>query len=110
MRSFVVVVSDEFPVERESCMLQVVGSEPTFDLSKRGGFADAAWDMLDPILFAVCCGIAEVEILESHQYVRGIPSLSRPQVVLRKCHLGGSVNQDTALAFLPIALARLVTM
>jgi hypothetical protein len=34
-------------------MFQVVGSEPSFDLSERCGFADAAEDMLDPLLLAV---------------------------------------------------------
>ncbi len=53
MRSFVVIVLDELPVELEPCMLEVVGSEPSFDLAERGGFADAAEDMLDPLLMAV---------------------------------------------------------
>ena len=54
MWSLVVVVFDEFPVEWESGMFEVVGSEPTFDLSERGWFADAAEDMLDSDGFTVC--------------------------------------------------------
>ena len=53
MWSFPVVVFDEFPVEWESCMFEVVGSEPSFDLSKRGGLTYSAEDMLDPLLLAV---------------------------------------------------------
>jgi hypothetical protein len=48
--SFVVVVFDEFPVELESGMFEVVGSEPSFYLAKRCRLADAAEDMLDPLL------------------------------------------------------------
>jgi len=48
--AFIVVVFDEFPVEREPGMLEVVGSEPSFDLPKRRGLAE---DMLDPLLLAV---------------------------------------------------------
>jgi hypothetical protein len=51
--SFVIVVFDEFPVELESGMLQVVGSEPSFNLALRGGFADSSKGMLDPLLLAV---------------------------------------------------------
>ena len=54
MWSFVVVVFDEFPVERESGMFLVVGSEPSFNLALRCGFADSSEDMFDPMLLAVC--------------------------------------------------------
>jgi len=54
MRSFVVVVFDEFPVELKSCMFQVVGSEPSFNLALRCGFADSSENMFDPMLLAVC--------------------------------------------------------
>ena len=47
MWSFVVVVFDEFPVECESGMFEVVGSEPSFNLALRGGFADAPEDVFD---------------------------------------------------------------
>ena len=53
MRPFVIVVVDEFPVEFESGVFQVVGSEPSFNLALRGGFADSSEDMLDPLLLAV---------------------------------------------------------
>jgi len=53
VRSFPVVVVDEFPVEWESVMFQVVGAEPSFDLSLRGGFPDAAHDVFNPLLLAV---------------------------------------------------------
>jgi len=51
--SFVVVVFDEFPVELESGVFLVVGSEPSFNLALRCGFTDASEDMLDPMLLAV---------------------------------------------------------
>jgi hypothetical protein len=51
--TFPVVVFNEFPVERELGMLKVVCSEPAFNLSKRGGFADSAEDMFDLAAFAV---------------------------------------------------------
>ena len=53
MRSFEVVVVDEFPVEREPVMFQVVGSEPSFNLSLRCWFPDASKNMLDPMLKTV---------------------------------------------------------
>ena len=54
MGSLVVVVFDEFPVELEPGMFEVVGSEPSFYLAKRCRLADAAEDMLDPLLLTVC--------------------------------------------------------
>ena len=54
MGSLVIVVFDEFPVELEPGMFKVVGSEPSFNLALRGGLADAAEDMFDPLLLAVC--------------------------------------------------------
>jgi len=45
---------NEFPVERESRVFLVVGSEPAFDLSERCGFADSSEDMLDPAALTVC--------------------------------------------------------
>ena len=54
MWAFVVVVLDEFPVEWESGVFLVVGSESTFDLSECGWFADASEDMLDLDAFTVC--------------------------------------------------------
>ena len=48
------MVFDEFRVEGEPCMLDVVGSEPAFDLSQRRRFADSSDDMLDPFGFGVC--------------------------------------------------------
>jgi hypothetical protein len=45
---------DEFPVERESRVFLVVGSEPTFDLTECGGFADAAEDVFDSDALTVC--------------------------------------------------------
>lgn len=48
MRPLEVVVFDEFRVELESGMLEVVCEEPPFDLAKRRGLTDAAEDMLDP--------------------------------------------------------------
>jgi hypothetical protein len=52
--TLVVVILDEFPVELEPGMLQIVGSEPTFNLAKRRGLADASEDMLDLLPLAVC--------------------------------------------------------
>jgi len=52
--TLVVVVLDEFPVELEPGMFKVVGSEPSFNLTKRCRLADAAEDMFDPLLLAVC--------------------------------------------------------
>jgi len=49
----IVVILDEFPVELESGMFEVVCSEPSFDLSERRRLADAAEDMLDPLLLTV---------------------------------------------------------
>jgi len=46
--AFIVIVFDEFPVEWELRVFLVIGSEPTFNLSERCRFADAAEDMLDP--------------------------------------------------------------
>ena len=54
MRAFVVVVFDEFPVQREPRMLQIVGSEPAFDLSERRWLTDSSKDMLDLVSLAVC--------------------------------------------------------
>lgn len=54
MWPLVVVVLDEFPVEREPRMFELVGSEPTFDLSERRGLTDSAEDMLDPMVLTVC--------------------------------------------------------
>ena len=53
MWPLIVVILDEFPVEPESGMFEVVGSEPSFDLSERCRLADAAEDMLDPLLLTV---------------------------------------------------------
>ena len=53
MRTLPIVVMNEFPVEREPFMFQIVCSEPAFDLSKRCWLADAAEDMFDPMLLAV---------------------------------------------------------
>ena len=52
MWPFVIVVFDEFPVELESCMLLVVGSEPSFNLALRGGFTDVSKDMFDAYSWA----------------------------------------------------------
>ena len=54
MWSLVVVVFHEFPVERESRVFLVVGSEPSFDLSECCGFADSAEDVFDLLLVTVC--------------------------------------------------------
>jgi len=51
MRSFPVVVLDEFPVEFESGVFDVVGSEPSFNLALRCEFAYASENMFDPMLF-----------------------------------------------------------
>jgi len=53
VRAFVVVVLDEFPVEWESSVFFVVGSEPPFNLALRGGFADASEDVFDSFLVTV---------------------------------------------------------
>ena len=45
MWSFIVVILDEFPVELESGVFLVVGSEPSFNLALRGGFADSSEKM-----------------------------------------------------------------
>jgi hypothetical protein len=50
------VVFDEFPVELEPRMLEVVRSEPSFDLSERGRFTDAAKDVFDPWLLQALIG------------------------------------------------------
>ena len=50
MWTLVIVVLDEVLVELESRMFEVVGSEPSFDLSERRGLADAAEDMPDAFL------------------------------------------------------------
>jgi len=50
---FPIVVVDEFPVEWESGVFEVVGAEPTFNLPLRRRFADASENMLDPLLLAV---------------------------------------------------------
>jgi len=50
---FPVVVFHEFPVELESGMLQIVGSEPSFDLALSGGFADSSKDVLDALTLTV---------------------------------------------------------
>ena len=42
MQASLVVVFDEFPVELEPGMFEVVGSEPSFYLAKRCRLADAA--------------------------------------------------------------------
>jgi hypothetical protein len=44
---------DEFPMERESVMFQIVGSKPPFNLPLRGRLADASHDMFDSQLFTV---------------------------------------------------------
>ncbi len=54
MRAFVVVVFYEFPVEWESVVFLVVGSEPSFNLALGCGFADSSENMFDALLFAVC--------------------------------------------------------
>jgi len=51
--SFPIVVLDEFPVEGEPCMFLVVGSEPSFNLTLRCGFADSSEDMFDAGVLAV---------------------------------------------------------
>ena len=48
MWAFVVVVFNEFPVGLESGMFQVVGSEPSFNLTLRRGFNDPSKNMFDP--------------------------------------------------------------
>lgn len=53
MRPLVVIVLDEFLVQREPGVFLVVGSEPSFDLSERCGLADAAENVLDPLVLAV---------------------------------------------------------
>ena len=53
MWAFVVVVLDEFPVEWESSVFFVVGSEPSFDFALGCGFADAAEDVFDSFLVTV---------------------------------------------------------
>ena len=53
MWTLVIVVFDEFPVELESGMFEVVCSEPSFDLSERCRFADAAEDVFDFFLVTV---------------------------------------------------------
>ena len=53
MWSFVVVVLYEFPVELESGMFLVVGSEPSFDLAEGGWFADSSQDMFDSSGFTI---------------------------------------------------------
>ena len=53
MWAFVIVVLDEFPVQRQPRMFQIVGSEPAFDLALRRRLADAAEDVLDVLLLAV---------------------------------------------------------
>lgn len=50
------VVFNESPVELESFMFEVVGSESSFDLTWRGRFADSSKDMLDALLLTVCVG------------------------------------------------------
>ena len=54
MWTLVIVVFDEFPVKLEPGMFEVVGSEPSFNLTKRRRLADAAEDMFDSLLLAVC--------------------------------------------------------
>ena len=54
MWPLMIVVFDEFPVDREPRMFEVVASEPTFDLAEYGGFGDSTEDMLDPVSLAVC--------------------------------------------------------
>jgi len=66
MWSFPVVVFDEFPVEREPHMFEVVGSEPSFDLSKRGGFA---YSIPPRICLIPCCWQYAVK-LDSLLFVR----------------------------------------
>jgi hypothetical protein len=53
VRSIGIVVVDEFPVERESGVFLVVGSEPPFNLPLRRVFPDAPEIMFDPMLLAV---------------------------------------------------------
>ena len=53
MWAFIVVVLDEFPVELESGVFLVVGSEPSFNLALRGGFTNSSKDMFDAVSFAV---------------------------------------------------------
>ena len=53
MRSLVIVILDEFPVEWESGVFLVVGSEPSFNLPLRCWPADSSEDMFDPFLVAV---------------------------------------------------------
>jgi len=53
MRTFVIVVVDEFPVELESGVFLIVGSEPSLNLSLRRGLTDASKDMLDPLPLTV---------------------------------------------------------
>ena len=56
MRPLVVIVLDEFLVQREPGVFLVVGSEPSFDLSERGRFTDAAKDVFDPWLLQALIG------------------------------------------------------
>ena len=53
MWSLIIVVLDEFPVELESGVFLVVGSEPAFDLTLGCGFADSSEDMFDAVPLAV---------------------------------------------------------
>ena len=53
MRSYPVVVFYEFLVEWKSFMFEVVGSEPSFNLSLRRGFSDSSEDVSDAMPVAV---------------------------------------------------------
>ena len=53
MWAFVIVVFDEFPMQCESGVFLVVGSEPAFDLALRRRLADSSEDVLDVLLLAV---------------------------------------------------------
>jgi len=54
MWSFVIVVLDEFPVDWESGVFLVVGSEPSFNLALRRRFPNSSEDVFDVMLLAVC--------------------------------------------------------
>lgn len=50
MWSLEVVIFDEFPVDWESSVFKIVGSEPAFNLSLRRRLPDSAENMLDAML------------------------------------------------------------
>jgi hypothetical protein len=46
------MIFDDFPVDRES-LPNVVGSEPSFNLTLRCGFPDSSKNMFNPMLLTV---------------------------------------------------------